>query len=121
LQALLRGVFKQTSDMAIVVSTLLIVALSLPLRTRIQAEIDRRFYRRKFDAARTLAAFAATLGSEVDLNQICDDLVKVVQETMQPAHISLQLFQPDWGDRRSTELAPQAPAVGSGEDGGGGR
>jgi hypothetical protein len=94
LQALFQMFFNQTSDVAIVVSTLVIAVLFQPLRKLIQAGIDRRFYRRRYDATRTLAAFNATLRSEVDLNQICEDLIAIVQETMQPAHISLWLRQP---------------------------
>lgn len=90
-QVLLRGFISQTNDVAIVISTLAIAALFQPLRRRLQNLIDRRFYRHKYDAVRTLAAFSTTLRNEVDLATLSEQLVTVVEEAMQPTHVSLWL------------------------------
>jgi hypothetical protein len=92
---LLQGAFRvltgQESQLAIVASTLLIAALFIPLRGRVQSFIDRRFYRKKYDAARTLQDFSTRLREKTDLDSLDTELLGVVRETVQPAHVSLWL------------------------------
>jgi hypothetical protein len=104
-QALVAHIFGSNNGVVLVVSTLVVAGLFQPLRSRVQQQVDRRFYRRKYDAAKTLAAFSATLRSEVDLDQLRGHLLSIVQETMQPAHITLWLRQPSRETSSSLEIS----------------
>jgi hypothetical protein len=117
IQALFRGLFQQASDVAIVVSILVIYALFQPVHTRIQTLIDRRFYRRKYDAAKVVAAFSATLRHEVELDQLREHLVTVAQETMQPTFVSLWLCPPEPARKRKTWLLARSDEQERGEPG----
>ena len=91
LQMAFRAVTDQGNAVAVVATTLAIAALFMPLRRGIQNAIDRRFYRHRYDTARTLAAFSETARDEVDLEKLAGELVAVVQDTMQPTRASLWL------------------------------
>jgi len=119
LQALVHAVTGSLSEQPVVIvgSTLVIAALFQPLRRRTQALIDRRFYRRKYNAGKITAAFNSTLRHEVDLDQLREQLLAVVQETMQPAHISLWVRQPSRAEISSSQASKPSPEQVGGQEG----
>lgn len=109
LQSLFRSLTGQDSDLAIVLSTLVIAALFAPLLQRVRTFIDQRFYRRKYDAAQTVAAFAAKLRYEVELDTLTAELLRAIDDTVAPSHLSLWLRYPEKYGRVCNPPVPPPP------------
>jgi hypothetical protein len=97
IQAAVRSVSGQSGTLAVTVSTLLVAAAFQPLRTRIQRAVDHRFYRRRYDAARTLESFSGRLREPVEIETVSGEVLDVVRQTLQPVHVSLWLREPEAG------------------------
>jgi hypothetical protein len=97
IQAAVRSVSGQSGTLAVTVSTLLVAAAFQPLRTRIQRAVDHRFYRRRYDAARTLESFSGRLREQVEIETVSGEVLDVVRQTLQPVHVSLWLREPEAG------------------------
>jgi hypothetical protein len=115
-QYLLANVFGSNNTVVLVISTLLIAALFQPLRQRVQQLVDRRFYRRKYDATQVVTRFSTTLRNEVDLDQLCEQLLALVQETMQPAHLSLWICKSDRTNTPSIQISMPPPETARGDE-----
>jgi hypothetical protein len=103
LQALLHAVTQTTSSVVLVISTLVIALLFQPLRTRLQSGIDRRFYRDKYNAARVVDQFSASLQQKVELDEVAASLLQAVEQTMRPSQMSLWIRIPDHSGERSPD------------------
>ena len=109
-QHLLSSFLGPSNGVVLVASTLIVAALFQPLRRRLQQLVDRRFYRSKYDAAQVVASFSETLRQEVNLEQLCAQLLTVVQETVQPNHLSMWL-RPRQPAERAEQSEPSRPSA----------